>query len=89
MLFLSEAMFSLNGLPSWLTVLTRINPLAVAALRSVVFHAQHMPAVPMQHFRSTVELFGHALSNWTDLGIVTAFAGPFYALAVRALSRTT
>ena len=45
MLFLSGALFPLNGLPSWLSVLTRINPLtyAVDPLRHVVFAAQHMP----------------------------------------------
>ena len=44
MLFLSGAMFPLNNLPTWLTVLTRINPLtyAVQPLRQVVFAAQDM-----------------------------------------------
>ncbi len=39
MLFLSGAMFPLSGLPTWLAVLTRINPLtyAIAPLRKVVF----------------------------------------------------
>src|SRR5665811_2095124 len=41
MLFLSGALFPLSGLPKWLMVITRINPLtyAVAPLRQVVFAA--------------------------------------------------
>ena len=64
MIFLSGALFPLNGLPGWLTVLTRINPLtyAVAPLRQVVFAAQNMPAAARARFPASVELFGHTLS---------------------------
>lgn len=90
MLFLSGAMFPLSGLPGWLTVLTRLNPLtyAVAPLRSVVFQAQSMPAIATERFPTTVTLFGHGLSVWTDLAIVAGFAIVFFALAVRGFSRT-
>jgi ABC-2 type transport system permease protein len=39
MMFLSGSMFPLSGLPGWLTVLTRINPLtyAVEPMRHTVF----------------------------------------------------
>lgn len=52
MLFLSGALFPLNGLPGWLTVITRLNPLtyAVAPLRQVVFAAQHMPPAAAARF---------------------------------------
>lgn len=91
MIFLSGAMFPLSGLPGWLTVLTRVNPLtyAVAPLRTVVFHAQQMPAVAVRRFPTTVTLFGHELSVWSDVGIVIAFALVFYVLAVRGFSRPT
>jgi ABC-2 type transport system permease protein len=64
MLFLSGALFPLGGLPGWLTVLTRINPLtyAVAPLRSVVFAAQHMPPAAAAKFSSSVTLFDGTLS---------------------------
>jgi ABC-2 type transport system permease protein len=84
MLFLSGALFPLNGLPGWLTVLTRINPLtyAVAPLRQLVFAAQHVPPAAAAKFSSTVTLFGHTLSNAACIGITCAFAVLFLALAV-------
>jgi ABC-2 type transport system permease protein len=90
MIFLSGALFPLNSLPGWLTVLTRINPLtyAVAPLRQVVFAAQKMPAAARQRFPATVELFGHTLSIGTEIGIVVVFAAIFIALAIRGFSRT-
>lgn len=90
MIFLSGALFPLNGLPGWLTVLTRINPLtyAVAPLRQVVFAAQHMPVAARKRFPSSVELFGHTLSIGTEIAIVVVFAAIFIALAIRGFSRT-
>jgi ABC-2 type transport system permease protein len=90
MLFLSGAMFPLNGLPSWLMVLTRINPLtyAVAPLRQVVFAVQDIPPAAAARFSAQVTLFGHTLSIWTEIAIVIAFAIGFFVLAVRGLSRT-
>jgi ABC-2 type transport system permease protein len=90
MIFLSGALFPLNGLPGWLEVLTRINPLtyAVAPLRQVVFAAQNMPAAARKRFPATVELFGHTLSISTEIAIVVVFAVIFITLAIRGFSRT-
>ena len=89
MLFLSGALFPLHGLPGWLTVLTRINPLtyAVAPLRDVVFAAQHMPPAAAAKFTSSVTLFGHTLSNAACIGITCAFAAAFLALAVTGFGK--
>jgi ABC-2 type transport system permease protein len=90
MIFLSGALFPLNSLPGWLTVLTRINPLtyAVAPLRQVVFAAQNMPAAARARFPATIALFGHTLSIGTEIAITTVFAVIFIALAIRGFSRT-
>jgi len=90
MLFLSGALFPLNGLPGWLTVITGINPLtyAVAPLRQAVFAAQHMPAAARERFPANVELFGHTLSITTEVAIVAVLAAIFIALAIRGFSRT-
>jgi ABC-2 type transport system permease protein len=90
MLFLSGALFPLNGLPSWLTVLTRLNPLtyAVAPLRVIVFAAQHMSPAVAAEFSSTVTLFGATLSNAADIGITCLFGVVFLALAVRGFGKT-
>ncbi len=65
MLFLSGALFPLNGLPGWLTVVTRLNPLtyAVAPFRDVVFSAQNMPAAARPRFPTSVTLFGYSLPH--------------------------
>jgi len=69
MLFLSGALFPLNGLPGWLTVITRLNPLtyAVAPFRQVVFAAQNMSPAARARFPTNVTLFGHTCrspSSW-------------------------
>ena len=90
MIFLSGALFPLNKLPGWLSVLTHINPLtyAVAPLRQVVFAAQHMTPQARQRFPSTVQLFGHTLPIGIELAIVVVFAALFIGLAIRGFSRT-
>ncbi len=89
MLFLSGALFPLSGLPTWLSVLTRLNPLtyAVAPLRQVVFAVQHVPPVAAARFSATVTLFGYTLPVWLELVMVAAFAGVFFTLAIQGFSR--
>jgi len=89
MLFLSGALFPLSGLPVWLTVLTRINPLtyAVAPLRDAVFAAQHMPPAAAAKFSSSVTLFGYTLSTAACIGITCAFAATFLVLAVTGFGK--
>jgi ABC-2 type transport system permease protein len=84
MLFLSGALFPLSGLPGWLAVLTRINPLtyAVAPMRQIVFAAQHMPPAAAAKFSSSVTLFGATLSNIACIAITCGLAAAFLALAV-------
>jgi ABC-2 type transport system permease protein len=90
MLFLSGALFPLNGLPGWLTVITRVNPLtyAVNPLRRVVFSAQHMTPAAQARFPTTLSLFGHNLAIGTEIGIVVVFASVFFALAIWGFNRT-
>ena len=90
MLFLSGALFPLPGLPTWLAILTRINPLtyAVDPLRRVVFTAQHLPATATARYGSGVELFGTVLPIWFELLIPLAFAAVFLGTTVRAFGRT-
>ncbi len=89
MLFLSGALFPLTGLPVWLSVLTRLNPLtyAVAPLRQVVFAVQNVPPVAAQRFSATVTLFGYTLPVWLELVMVAGFAVVFFALAIQGFSR--
>lgn len=90
MLFLSGALFPLNGLPKWLTLITRINPLtyAVAPLRQVVFAAQNMSPAAQARFGAGVTIFGYTLPIAVELAIVVVFALVFFTFAVWGLSRT-
>jgi len=90
MLFLSGALFPLNGLPTWLAFITRLNPLtyAIAPFRQVIFNAQHMSALARAHFSTSVTWFGWPLPMWLELLIVVVFAAIFFVLAVLGLSRT-
>lgn len=89
MLFLSGALFPLKGLPAWLAVITRLNPLtyAVDPLRHVVFAAQHMPPAAAARFSTGVSLFGYTLPIWAEIGFVCAFAVVFVTLAVAGFGR--
>jgi ABC-2 type transport system permease protein len=90
MLFLSRALFPRNGLPGWLAVITRLNPLtyAVAPFRRVIFSAQNMSEAARARFPTNVTLFGYTLSIGMELAIVVLYAVVFFVLAFRGLSRT-
>ena len=90
MLFLSGALFPLNGLPAWLAVITRINPLtyAVDPLRRVVFAAQNMSPAARARFPTGITMFGHTLPITVELALVVVFALAFFVLAIWGLSRT-
>ncbi|MGW3356227.1 ABC transporter permease [Streptomyces bungoensis] len=90
MLFLSGALFPLKGLPAWLTVLTRVDPLtyAVDPLRRLVFAAQRMPAAAQERFPTGLTLFGVRLPLAAELGIVCACAAAFVALAIGGFGKT-
>ena len=89
MIFLSGALFPLNGLPSWLAVITRINPLtyAVDPLRHVVFAIQNMPPAAAARFTTGVTIFGYLVPLWGELMITVAFALTFLALAIAGFGK--
>jgi ABC-2 type transport system permease protein len=90
MLFLSGALFPINGLPGWLGALTRFDPVtyAVDPLRRAVFGAQHLGAAATARFGAGVELFGRILPIWTELAIVAVISLIFISWSVREFSRT-
>lgn len=91
MIFLSGAQFPLTGLPGWLTVITRFDPLtyAVDPLRRIILGAQDVPPEAITRFGGNgVELFGHALAVWQELTAVGVFAIAFLMAAIVAFSKT-
>jgi ABC-2 type transport system permease protein len=84
MFFASGALYPIEGLPSWLLVLTRIDPLtyAVAPLRHAVLDASGKAALaPMVTFGTFV------VPIWLDLVIVAACAVLALVAATRRFSR--
>ena len=79
MLFLSGAMFPLNGLPTCLAVPARLNPVtyAVDPLRRVVFAAQAMPPAAAARFSTGIRPFDTTLSLSAEIGIFSVFTSVF------------
>ncbi|HEY6425154.1 MAG TPA: ABC transporter permease [Pseudonocardiaceae bacterium] len=90
LMFLSGALFPLSGLPTWLAVLTHLNPMtyAVEPMRAVVFdHVQVDPAT-----RATFDP-GIVWNHWqvpvaVQVLLVVAFSVAFLAAAVARFART-
>jgi ABC-2 type transport system permease protein len=81
--FLSGALFPLEGLPAWMTVLTRLDPAAYGmdALRRVVL--QDLAPAPLVA-RSRMTLFGATLSGWLEISILMGFGLAMLALAIHS-----
>jgi ABC-2 type transport system permease protein len=88
--FLSGALFPLRGLPSWLGVLTRVDPLTyiVDPMRRAVFaHIRTTPAIASR-FGASVTWGSWHVPIALELGLVACFAAVMLALAIAAFSRT-
>ncbi|GGO95046.1 ABC transporter permease [Wenjunlia tyrosinilytica] len=72
--FTSGAMFPLSGLPGWLHVVTRLNPLtyAVDPIRRVVFHYLDVGAAARAVYAPGVTWGGYHVPIWLELVIVAA-----------------
>src|SRR5208282_6044756 len=70
--FLSGALYPLTGLPAWLSVLTRIDPLTyiVGPMRHAVFSHLTMPAVFQQHLAPPITWAGWPVPLGLSLGMV-------------------
>ncbi len=90
LMFLSGALFPLSGLPTWLAVLTHVNPMtyAVEPMRSVVFDQLQVDPVTRATFDP-----GIAWGNWqvpvgVQVLVVIAACVAFLAIAVVRFART-
>lgn len=78
MLFLSGALFPLNGLPTWLNILTRFNPITygVDPVRRVLLGDE-----------VALTIGGDVLPIWFEILVVLALGSAMMALAVRLFTR--
>jgi ABC-2 type transport system permease protein len=89
MMFLSGALYPLNGLPTWLSVLTRFNPLtyAVDPLRHAVFAHLTVPAAVAARFNPGVTWNGWHVPVGLELGIIVAMGAGLLGIAILEFRR--
>ena len=87
MFFLSGALFPLNGLPGWMTVLTRIDPASygIDPLRRVVLSQSGLPSAVIDQLGLSIN--GQVLSIPLEVGIMLAFGIVMLAIAVVSFKR--
>jgi ABC-2 type transport system permease protein len=90
MMFLSGSLFPLSGLPAWLTVATRLNPLsyAVEPMRHVVFARLDVPAGTLARLDPGVTWGGWVVPIWLDILIVAVLGAAMLAIAALQFRRT-
>jgi ABC-2 type transport system permease protein len=86
--FLSGALYPLNGLPAWLTVLTRIDPLTyvVGPMRQAVFSHLHVPGASL--LAPSITWGGWVVPLWFSLGIVAVMGLVMMSIAIAEFSQT-
>jgi daunorubicin resistance ABC transporter membrane protein len=90
MLFLSGALYPLSGLPAWLSVLTRLNPLtyAVDPLRHAVFSHLNVNPTLMKAFNPGVTWNGWRVPVGLELAMVVIMGLGLMGIAILEFRRT-
>jgi ABC-2 type transport system permease protein len=87
--FLSGALYPLNGLPAWLTVLTRVDPITyvVDPMRQAVF--AHLPfGQVLNRLSPGITWFGWQVPLGLSLGIVAAMGLGMLGIAIAEFRKT-
>jgi ABC-2 type transport system permease protein len=87
--FLSGALYPLNGLPAWLTVLTRIDPITyvVDPMRQAVFAHLAFGQV-LNRLSPGITWFGWQVPLGLSLGIVAAMGLAMLGIAIAEFRKT-
>jgi ABC-2 type transport system permease protein len=90
MVFLSGALFPVGGLPRWLEVLNRINPLtyAVDPMRHLVFGRLDISEGARRALDPGITWWGWRVPALLEVGIVLLLGLVLLAVAVRRFART-
>ena len=88
--FLSGALYPLNGLPAWLTVLTRIDPLTyvVDPMRHAVFSHLSVSPLAVQALSPGITWFGWVVPVGLCLAIVAVMGLVMLAIAIAEFRKT-
>lgn len=81
MIFLSGVFFPLQGIPSWMSIVMKVNPATygIASIRQVVLGAP--PDSPFG-----INLLGHTMSLWDNVTVMAVFGVTMTLLAMRSFS---
>jgi ABC-2 type transport system permease protein len=88
--FLSGALYPLTGLPAWLSVLTRIDPLTyvVGPMRHAVFSHLNIAPAFVQHLAPGITWDGWLVPVWFSLGIVAIMGIGMMLVAIAEFRKT-
>jgi ABC-2 type transport system permease protein len=90
MVFLSGALYPVGGLPAWLEVLNRLNPLtyAVDPMRRLVFSHLDVSEEARRTLDPGVNWWDWHLSPWFEVAMVLLLGVAMLSIAIRKFSRT-
>jgi ABC-2 type transport system permease protein len=90
MIFLSGALYPVSGLPAWLAVLNRLNPLtyAVDPMRRLVFDHLDISEAARRTLAPGVTWWGWPVPTLVEAGIVLALGLAMLAVAIFRFTRT-
>jgi len=88
--FLSGALYPLTGLPGWLSVLTRIDPLTyvVGPMRHAVFSHLDLNPLFVAHLSPSITWLGWPVPIWLCLAIVATMGLSLLGVAIAEFSRS-
>jgi ABC-2 type transport system permease protein len=88
--FLSGALYPLSGLPGWLSVLTRIDPLTyvVGPMRHAVFSHLNLNPLYLAHLSPGITWGGWVVPIWLSLAIVAVMGLAMLTVAIVEFSKT-
>src|SRR5271166_5031940 len=88
--FLSGALYPLNGLPAWLTVLTRLDPLTyvVDPMRSAVFAHLSVSPLAVHALSPGITWFGWVVPLGLSLAMVAFMGAAMLAVAIAEFRKT-
>jgi ABC-2 type transport system permease protein len=88
--FLSGALYPLNGLPAWLTVLTRFDPLTyiVSPMRHAVFSHLSVSPAAMAFLAPNVTWAGWQVPIGLSLGMVAVMGAVLLGIAIAEFQKT-
>jgi ABC-2 type transport system permease protein len=88
--FLSGALYPLNGLPNWLTILTRIDPLTyvVSPMRHAVFSHLNVSFGAQHLLAPGVTWGGWLVPEWLSLAIVASMGLAMMSIGIAEFRKT-